>query len=208
MASRALDWQIAETTGKNPRESMIETCLNYLTTDTILCIDATPPMHYRDPDRPMLREVQMGVAEEYMHVVAGPGGVLEGVELKIVDGDAGFVTTLQPGETRERAREWVQSLSTWEFVGFERCMIAGKSFLVGARMVSEWGNEGRQTGEKVGKGENWGVEEAARSCELEVEYQTGRWGEVEDTHDVAKEDLRRNIGAGWMLISEQEGLDL
>lgn len=62
----------------------------------------------------------------------------------------------------------------------------------------------------VGKGEvdvdaeseDWGIEEAARAATLEVAWQTEQWGEVEDTHDVEREDVRRGLGAGWCLVAE------
>jgi ATP synthase F1 complex assembly factor 2 len=48
------------------------------------------------------------------------------------------------------------------------------------------------------------VEEAARASSLEVDYQTGMWGEVEDTHDVEKEDVRRQFGSVILLVSGEE----
>lgn len=47
----------------------------------------------------------------------------------------------------------------------------------------------------------FGVEEAARAASIEVDWQTGNWGEVEDTHDVDKEDLRRHLGSVVLLVS-------
>ena len=35
----------------------------------------------------------------------------------------------------------------------------------------------------------------------EVEWQTKKWGEVEDTHDVEKEDLRRQLGSAVLLVA-------
>ncbi len=53
-------------------------------------------------------------------------------------------------------------------------------------------------GEAAGR---FGIEEAARSCSQEVIWQTGRWGEVEDSHDVDKEDLRRQFGSVILVVS-------
>ncbi len=47
----------------------------------------------------------------------------------------------------------------------------------------------------------FGIEQAAEACSLEVRWQTGMWGEVEDTHDVEKEDLRRQFGSVILLVS-------
>ena len=57
-------------------------------------------------------------------------------------------------------------------------------------------------------GARLGVEVAARACSLEVSWQTGLWGEVEDTHDVDKEDLRRQLGSAVLVVSgtgQQDG---
>ena len=56
-------------------------------------------------------------------------------------------------------------------------------------------------GEVPGAERRFGAEEAARATSLEVDWQTGRWGEVEDTHDVEKEDVRRQFGAVVLLVS-------
>jgi ATP synthase F1 complex assembly factor 2 len=99
-------------------------------------------------------------------------------------------------------------LSPFELAGLERATLAGKSLLAAARLVVEWSEEGAhsrvvaQEGEEKGQGKKrFGVEEAARAVSLEVDWQTGRWGEVEDTHDVEKEDLRRQLGSVVLLVS-------
>jgi ATP synthase F1 complex assembly factor 2 len=90
----------------------------------------------------------------------------------------------------------------------ETAVLASKSFLVGARVVVEWSEGGAGVGgRRVVEGADerqtgrFGVEEAARAASLEVEWQTGQWGEVEDTHDVEKEDVRRQLGSVVLLVS-------
>lgn len=82
--------------------------------------------------------------------------------------------------------------------------------LAAARLVAEWSEEGAHaqqpkgdvTSSSQGEGEKrFGVEEAARAVSLEVSWQTGRWGEVEDTHDVEREDLRRQLGSVVLLVA-------
>ena len=51
----------------------------------------------------------------------------------------------------------------------------------------------------------FGVEEAAEACSLEVRWQTGMWGEVEDSHDVANEDVRRQLGSVILVVSGTGG---
>ena len=95
-------------------------------------------------------------------------------------------------------------LPAWELVGLERAVLAGKSLCVAARLICEWSEYlrlgGGSEGEGGGRG-RFGIEEAAEACSLEVRWQTGRWGEVEDTHDVEREDLRRQFGSAVLLVS-------
>ena len=98
-------------------------------------------------------------------------------------------------------------LNAWELVGLERAVLAGKSLCVGARLICEWGESFADIRKALGHGgssekiKRFGVEEAARACSLEVAWQTGRWGEVEDTHDVEKEDLRSQFGSAVLIVS-------
>ena len=56
----------------------------------------------------------------------------------------------------------------------------------------------------VGEGETqeerFGIETASHVANLEVTWQTRMWGEVEDTHDVEREDVRRQMGAAVLMV--------
>lgn len=65
----------------------------------------------------------------------------------------------------------------------------------------EWSTELGFLEETKAKKDKFGIEEAAKAASLEVAWQTGMWGEVEDTHDVEKEDLRRQLGSVILLVS-------
>ena len=92
-------------------------------------------------------------------------------------------------------------LPAWELVGLERAVLAGKSLCVAARLVCEW-SEYLQLGDTQGKAQRrFGIEEATKACSQEVIWQTGRWGEVEDSHDVEKEDLKRQFGSVILAVS-------
>lgn len=114
-------------------------------------------------------------------------------------------------------------------------MLAGKSLCVGARLVVEWSEAFREAGrgtaaaidedeeeegaeKNIEEGEEeegkklrprspsrFGIEDALEACTAEVRWQTGRWGEVEDTHDVEKEDLRRQFGSVILLVGGTSG---
>lgn len=98
-------------------------------------------------------------------------------------------------------------LSAYELAALERGVLASKSLLVATRLVVEWSEEWRDVQGKSGwEGEGgqerrFGIEEAAEACTTEVRWQTDLWGEVEDTHDVEREDLKRQLGSVVLLVS-------
>lgn len=175
------------------RQGVADTLMKYLDTDSLLCWAP-------DDDRTgELRALQKTVAEDvvgFMVERVWPGTTI----VPVLDGESIFPRS-QDEATRAVVKGWVSGLSGWELAGLERAVLAGKSLLVGARLLVEW-SEG-----KVGMvsfdagGERFGVERAAKASTLEVGWQTGKWGEVEDTHDVEKEDVRRQLGSAVLLVS-------
>lgn len=117
----------------------------------------------------------------------------------------------QPAETQAIIRSWMLGLSPWDLAGLERAVLAGKSLLVGVRLLAEWSESFRTIREQKwdpnGEGGRmrFGIEAAAEACSLEVRWQTGRWGEVEDSHDVEKEDLRRQFGSVILVVGGTGG---
>ncbi len=119
----------------------------------------------------------------------------------------------QPEMTKNIIRGWIAGLPAYEFAALERGTLASKSLLVATRLVVEWSEEFRHLQDDVEDvggsagvqgqvgGRRFGIEEAAEACSTEVRWQTGMWGEVEDTHDVEKEDLRRQLGSVVLLVS-------
>lgn len=191
LASRATDMAAQEMRNDFQRRSEAAPSLaRYLDTDTVLCWAPSTPAHLREPDRPQLRDLQLASAKpllDYLTTRLWPG-----LEFRVVDGDvAGISGRGQPAATRDALLSWMRALDAWKFVGFERVVHATKSFVIGARLVDEWAEHGDGL---------WGVEEAAQAASIEVSYQTSQWGEVEDTHDVEKKDLWRQLGAGWLMM--------
>lgn len=198
------------------RDDIIKTLLRYLDTDTLLCW-APPPPKDADPTLPSLRALQIHTAEPIISYLTS--SVWPGVHLDPGLDSGSIIPAQQPAETRDIVRGWLAGLGAWELVGLERAVLAGKSLFVGARLLCEWGESfadvrralsgggsgsigdgvGNITGPQQPK--RFGIEEAATACSLEVAWQTGRWGEVEDTHDVEKEDLRRQFGSAVLVMS-------
>lgn len=176
--------------------------MRYLDTDSLLCWAPPPP----DPDDPSLRELQERTAGEIIGHLSTH--VWPGVEIEPVLDEKSIMPQGQKAGVREIIQGWVMGLDAWELVALERACLAGKSLLGGVRLVVEWsegaaGRAGREIAAAQGLGDKrlFGVEEAARAASLEVDWQTRKWGEVEDTHDVEKEDLRRQLGSAVLLVS-------
>lgn len=186
------------------RESIVTGMMRYLDTDSLLCwappadsTDPHAPSSYLNDEGKSLRDLQ----EEAAGGVVGwlTSKVWPGVNIVPVLEDSGSILPRkqEPG-VREVVQGWVLGLSCWELAGIERATLAGKSLLTAARLVCEWSEERQDLTQ--GDERKFGVEEAARVVSVEVEWQTRRWGEVEDTHDVEKEDLRRQLGSVILLV--------
>ncbi|KAI1391985.1 ATP12-domain-containing protein [Hypoxylon trugodes] len=189
------------------RDGIAAMLMRYLDTDSLLCW-APPP---RADDLPAegsqsLRDLQKQAAEEVVAFLTSC--VWPGVEIgPVLDGES-IMPRGQPEVTRQIIQGWIAGLSPWELAGLERGVLAGKGLLGAVRLLVEWseGFVGAGVGDGAGGGEKrFGVEEAVRLASIEVDWQTGRWGEVEDTHDVEKEDLRRQLGSMVLLVSGTGG---
>ncbi|KAL8929697.1 MAG: hypothetical protein Q9172_000376 [Xanthocarpia lactea] len=205
-SSRAPSEPTASHQSRTIRDDIIMTLLPYLDTDTLLCWAPPTP---NDADStmtatPSLRDLQARVAEpiiSYLTTIIWPG-----VQLNPSLDEGSIIPAQQPQETKDIIRGWMTGLNAWELVGLERAVLAGKSLCVAARLLCEWGESFADVRRSLGRGrphgaQRFGIEEAAQACSLEVMWQTGRWGEVEDTHDVDKEDLRSQFGSAVMVAS-------
>ena len=180
--------------------------MRYLDTDSLLCWapepEADPPGYERHETRTeSLRSIQERTALPIVAYLTER--VWPGIEI-VPDSDASTIMpTPQPQMTKDVIRGWVSRLPPFELAGLERAALAGKTFLGAARLVVEWSSELSHLRDEAA-GEKFGVEETAKAASLEVDWQTGMWGEVEDTHDVNKEDVRRQLGSVVLLISGQQ----
>lgn len=189
------------------RTAITDVLLRYLDTDSLLCW-APPQTDPLASDQTPLRELQERTAGEVIGYLSTH--VWPGVEIEPVLDEGLLLPREQKPGVREVIQGWVMGLDAWDLAGLERAALAGKSLLGAARLVVEWseGSAGRAgRGASIGGGAQrstkraFGVEEAAKAASLEVDWQTGKWGEVEDTHDVEKEDLRRQLGSAVLLVS-------
>ncbi|KAL7270407.1 ATP synthase mitochondrial F1 complex assembly factor 2 [Rhizina undulata] len=204
LCSRAADLNDSELdpnspspTGGNTREEIVNNLIKYLDTDTLICWAPTTPPEFREEGRRTLRELQI---EESLPIISWlTANLWPGVSINPIDGDHGLIpVSPQPGGTREIIKSWIANLDAWDLVGLERAVFASKSMLIAARLIGEWSEN---LTVRRNDGQRFGVEDAAEAASVEVRFQTDMWGEVEDTHDVEKEDLRRQLGAGVLLVA-------
>ena len=189
------------------RSDIIRMLMRYLDTDTLLCWAPAKPerqvINESEDDKGEvgegLRDIQIRVAQPIIAFLAEK--VWPGVMIKPVLDEGSIIPTSQPQATSDVIRGWITGLGPWELAGLERAVLAGKSLCVGARLVVEWSENFSALRDLGGGGsKRFGIEEAAEACSLEVSWQTGMWGEVEDSHDVDKEDLRRQLGSVIILV--------
>lgn len=229
LVSRALD--IADEDKKNPasssspnsiRNTITNTLMRYLETDSLLCWAPSPPA---DPPgyethasrTESLRSIQQKTALPIIQYLTER--VWPGVEIIPVLDERSIMPKSQPPQTLDVIRGWILGLPAYELAGLERAVLAGKGLLVAVRILVEWSEElSHLRGEQNERA--FGIEEAAKAATLEVEYQLGMWGVVEvctlhtlfvvswnrsnslqDTHDVDREDVRRQLGNVILLIS-------
>jgi ATP synthase mitochondrial F1 complex assembly factor 2 len=198
LAARALDIAKADAEGKtNVREDIVKMLMRYLATDTLLCWAPEKSIHDVPQEGATLRDLQIKVASEIISYLTAR--VWPGVEIKPILEPNSILPVPQPDTTKEVVRGWLSGLPAFELAGLERAVLASKSLLVGVRLVHEWGEAFAHLRETADV-RRFGIEEAAEASSMEVTWQTQQWGEVEDTHDVEKEDLRRQLGSVVLLV--------
>lgn len=195
MASRAIDMEADDRAGKSTvREQIVKTVMKYLDTDTLLFL--APSSVRNDREGQSLRQLQEEAVTPVLSFIKHK--LWPGIEILTVNGDEGILplSYKQPEESVRKIRGWVESLNSWDLVALERATVAAKSLIAGARLIGGWSESNFTAGE----GNEWSIKDAARVVNLEVFYQTSMWGEVEDTHDVEKEDIVRQLGAAVLLV--------
>lgn len=172
------------------RQTTIDTLLRYLDTDAVL-------IHIEGSER--FRTMQ---DEEWTPIRKWAESFFK-AEISHLPADKGIISHRQSKETRQAALSWLETLDKWELAAFERSVYATKSFLLSTLLVESQKQGLLVAGKSESKGA-MGVEEIANLATLEVRYQTGLWGEVEDTHDVDHVDIRRQLASAVILISDSQ----
>ncbi|EQL38486.1 ATP synthase mitochondrial F1 complex assembly factor 2 [Blastomyces dermatitidis ATCC 26199] len=211
LTARVQDLAAEDAAGQSTiREQIVASMMRYLETDTLLSWAPEKSFydsHLHDMEasgegvtgekEESLRDIQIRTARPIVDFLTTK--VWPGIEIRPALQENSILPSPQLPLTMEVIRGWIYGLPAYELAGLERGVLASKSLLVAARFVIEWSEqfrdlqaEGRRT---------FGIEKAAEASTLEVTWQTDKWGEVEDTHDVDKEDVRRQLGSVVLLVS-------
>lgn len=198
LVSRCIDLEVANKPDADPeliskiggdRERIIKDLLRYLDTDTLLVF--SPSDEFEGALRKAQDEFYLPVisaVESYLTKFSKSG---EPVKLQILDADIhGLRGNAQAEATRQAAEAYLNTLSMWDLAVFEKTVLTCKSFICGVLLLLNKAESG-----VTAPGLKYSMEDIARAATLETIYQIERWGEVEDTHDVDKRDIRRNINA-------------
>ncbi|KAJ5096275.1 hypothetical protein NUU61_005631 [Penicillium alfredii] len=203
LSARATDIVREDAQGQDTtRDQIITTAMRYLETDTLLCWEPEREAHAlermdSEEKTESLREIQMKVAKDIMDFLSTK--VWPGLEIIPILDTESILPLSQPQATQDSIRVWISELSPHDLAALERGILASKSLLVAVRLLVEWSENFRHLQRPEAK--KFGIDEAAEASSLEVKWQTDMWGEVEDTHDVDKEDLKRQLGSVVVLVS-------
>ncbi|KAJ4333957.1 hypothetical protein N0V87_007216 [Didymella glomerata] len=198
LAARAIDIERADANGdERVRDSIVQLCMRYLSTDTLLCWAPAHVLNDVKQNGKTLRELQEEVATSITAYLTS--NVWPGVTIKPILDEASIVPIDQEEMTKQVIKGWVSALPAYELAGFERAVLASKSVMIASRLIHEWA-EGLAETRQPGAKKTFGIEQATEAASLEVRWQIGAWGEVEDTHDVEREDMKRQIGSVILLV--------
>lgn len=168
---------------KEQIEEEVPKLMKYLDTDTLLVL--SPKKDCEGKLRKAQDELFPPVLAEAREVWDLPRNGLSSLDTEIA-----LCGNYQPVDTRYKVGEWIKSLDTWQFASLERATAAAKSLVLGMNTVLH----------------KRPVEEIAMLSNLDVQKQIEFWGEVEDTHDVQKEDLPRLLGSAYINALKNEDM--
>lgn len=192
------------------RKEISTTVMRYLDTDSALCWvpektaskARSDDVTIREPDPDQsLRNKQIQLATEIIGYLTQY--IWPGISIKPVLADS-IIPESQSEATLQVIRGWIHGLPAYELAALERAVLTSKSFLIAARLIVDWSGNFRALRPEAPS--RFGIDQAAEASSLEVTHQTEMWGEVEDTHDVDKEDLRRQLGSVILLVSSETKL--
>ncbi|KAK5962777.1 ATP synthase complex assembly protein ATP12 PWA37_005224 [Arxiozyma heterogenica] len=179
------------------RDLIIKDLLRYLDTDTLLVFAPKAELEgsLRKEQNCLYLPIIDGIEDLlYTHLPKESEIKREYFKLRKLDSDIdGLRSNMQSDCVKEAAINYVKTLSYWNLAVFEKTVMMTKSFICGILLCEN------AIKTKIIPSLKCGIEKIERLASLETIHQTDKWGEVEDTHDVNKADLLRNISAAYIL---------
>ncbi|ODQ65410.1 ATP12-domain-containing protein [Nadsonia fulvescens var. elongata DSM 6958] len=169
LSSRAIDTR----GNREVQEQIIKDLMPYLDTDTMVVFSPSDEWDGR------LRVAQ----EEMYRPILAEVEQFWGVRLTWMDSDSGVIGNRQTPETKQKVVDWLLGLDEWQLTAVERTTLSAKSIIAATNLIRRQMN----------------ISQLAEAVGLETQFQTERWGEVEDTHDVDYADIRRHLGSSLIL---------
>lgn len=191
LASRAIDLQAPESKAKakiGDMKLIKKLLLRYLDTDTLLVFSPKKDCDgkLRTEQEKLYRPVIKSM-EKYLGTFTENG---QPVKLNWLDTETTMSGNSQSDEVVKAANKFLDSLDMWQLVALERTTLTCKSFLSGVAVVRI--NDRKDDFD-------YSLEQLAYMATLETLLQQEQWGEVEDTHDVEKVDVRRHLASSSIL---------
>ncbi|ODV77430.1 ATP12-domain-containing protein [Suhomyces tanzawaensis NRRL Y-17324] len=222
IVSRAIDLQmINENNDQVTEETIVKVgnledvkvnMLRYLDTDT--CLIFAPKSEYEGRFRARQDELYLPLIAEYEDFFthyARKNNLLPDPCSKItleyldteVDGLRGNKQTLL---TQNVVFHWLGQIPVADLVALEKAILTTKSFLCGVSLLRSHSTDPEVIDNvyQINKSSPDShffttVDDLVELGNLEIIFQTARWGEVDDTHDVDKEDWLRNLTSAAIL---------
>ncbi|KAG5519211.1 hypothetical protein PMAC_002299 [Pneumocystis sp. 'macacae'] len=109
--------------------------------------------------------------------------------------DLGINVHVQSQETKDKIALWMHTLDKWQFAALDRAVCASKSFIIGAKMIV-MGNSLLN--------DYLSPEEACDLAQLETDFQISQWGEIKESHNIEREDIRRLLRSANAIIKDDK----
>ncbi|CAI4043483.1 hypothetical protein SKDZ_10G0380 [Saccharomyces kudriavzevii ZP591] len=195
LVARCIDLQMTNKPGCSPQliakiggtsDVIRNQLLRYLDTDTLLVFS---PMSEFEGN------LRIAQNESYLPLIKGMEEFLSrfssnsNIHLQVLDADIhGLRGNRQSDIVRNAAMKYMDSLSLWDLAILEKAVLTTKSFICGVLLL-----ENKKDTNQLPPTLKTNMENIIRAATLETLFQIEKWGEVEDTHDVDKRDIRRKI---------------
>lgn len=93
----------------------------------------------------------------------------------------------QPEKVIEKFREIIQEYDSFKLAAFEKAVLRTKSFMIGLALIER----------------AISVEFATAAARVEVQQQINKWGEVQDNHDLDREEMKVQLGASIIAVIDE-----